>query len=89
MLTQHKLANIDPNNAAWRTADVAKDPSSEKRAAIQALVSSLKELYPCEACRTALGPELEALPPVPTDTREAVVLWFCDLHNLVNLDVVR
>ena len=71
----------------WGHADFA--PSEDMQKAIRGLVFSLGELYPCEACRQALGPELESLPPVPTHSREAVVMWFCDLHNLVNHDVVR
>ena len=50
-------------------------------------MSSLAALYPCESCRYALGPELEQLPPIPTDTRQDVVLWWCELHNLVSADI--
>ena len=62
-------------------------PSREQRRGMEALVSSLAALYPCESCRYALGPELEQLPPIPTDTREGVVLWWCELHNLVSTDI--
>ena len=56
---------------------------------MKALVTSLAALYPCEACRYALGPELESMPPIPTATRKEVVLWWCELHNLVNVDIKR
>lgn len=62
-------------------------PAPEQEAGMKALVTSLGALYPCEACRYALGPELESLPPIPTATRKGVVLWWCELHNLVNTDI--
>lgn len=62
-------------------------PSPEQVEGMKALVTSLAALYPCEACRYALGPELESMPPVPTATRKEVVLWWCELHNLVNVDI--
>ncbi len=62
-------------------------PTPEQAKGMKALVTSLASLYPCEACRYALGPELESMPPVPTTTRKEVVLWWCELHNLVNVDI--
>jgi FAD-linked sulfhydryl oxidase len=62
-------------------------PTPEQVKGMKALVTSLAALYPCEACRYALGPELESMPPVPTATRKEVVLWWCELHNLVNVDI--
>jgi FAD-linked sulfhydryl oxidase len=62
-------------------------PTPEQATGMEALVTSLGALYPCEACRYALGPELESMPPIPTATRKEVVLWWCELHNLVNIDI--
>ena len=63
------------------------DPSPRDAEGIRGLAASLS-LYPCEVCRHALlNGELDAVGPVPTDSRVAVSVWWCELHNLVNADL--
>mmetsp|Transcript_39897 Transcript_39897/g.80476 ORF Transcript_39897/g.80476 Transcript_39897/m.80476 type:complete len:158 (+) Transcript_39897:455-928(+) len=51
-------------------------------------VAGLGQHYPCKLCRKHLKEKLvdPLLGPVAVSNRTALGVWFCNLHNMVNVD---
>jgi len=66
-------------------------PTDADRAAVQHLVASLGQHYPCPVCRQHLRAKLldPSLGPVQTANRTVLSNWFCRLHNMVNKDLKK
>ena len=58
-------------------------PSSEDKRHVNNLFSSLSHLYPCTVCAEHLRSVLRFMPP-RTESRDALTLWCCEVHNAVN-----
>jgi len=63
-------------------------PSEVDQRTMRNFVAALGQHYPCKLCRAHLQLKLAdpALGPVRVENRTALALWFCQLHNMVNLD---
>ena len=59
------------------------NPSKEKVEAFEKIINSLELIYPCEVCRKHLKEHKSKMPSFP-NTRKEIILWVCDLHNMVN-----
>ena len=58
-------------------------PSSQQKVYAELLYRSLAALYPCKICASHMQECIREKPP-ETESREALSLWVCDLHNKVN-----
>jgi hypothetical protein len=89
------VVNVKPSvwgGPSWRflhavTLAYPVHPEESHKSAARALFGSLTTLLPCENCRVNLVTELEALPltEVVLRTKGALVEWFLELHNSVNV----
>lgn len=62
-------------------------PTEEDKAGVRMLMASLGQLFPCKLCRRHLQGNLAdpKLGPVAVESREALSVWMCKLHNTVNV----
>lgn len=60
-----------------------KNPTDADKQAIRGFFNALQRLYPCRHCREQLVVDL-ARRPIRDGSREELVLWVCEQHNLVN-----
>lgn len=58
-------------------------PTDADRAGAAALVTALRQLYPCTHCRAQLAVDLDSN-PLRAGSRGELVLWMCEQHNAVN-----
>lgn len=70
-------------------AKYPEEPTEKDKEGIRHIVSGLGQHYPCPICRAHLQKKLvdPALGPVAVENRQDIALWFCRLHNMVNLDL--
>lgn len=63
-------------------------PSETDQRAMITMISSLAQHYPCKLCRRHLREKLQdpKLGVVRVENRTVLAEWFCELHNMVNLD---
>ena len=61
-------------------------PNTRHRKQCAALISALTTLYPCGPCREDFETEVAKSPP-RLESREALSIWLCEQHNLVNTKV--
>jgi FAD-linked sulfhydryl oxidase len=63
-------------------------PSEVDQRTMRNFVAGLGQHYPCKLCRKHLKLKLmdPALGPVRVNNRTALATWFCELHNMVNVD---
>jgi FAD-linked sulfhydryl oxidase len=78
-----KLYNANRTFLHSVAAAYPKEPTLEEKQAFRNLMNSIPFMYPCKDCANHFGLLLKENPIVDTD-REAVVLYVCGLHNLVN-----
>ena len=64
-------------------ASYPKKPSIEDKAQVQHFLHSFAYLFPCQTCSKHFKQMLEEN-PIESDSREALVLYLCRLHNNVN-----
>lgn len=57
--------------------------TDDQQRTARAFLTALPELFPCKDCGHHLASALDEMPP-RLETREAFVLWVCELHNHVN-----
>ena len=57
--------------------------SLEKQKAVHDFYSSFSKLYPCSYCAEELRADL-AKHSVKAESREALSIWTCEMHNRVN-----
>ena len=52
-------------------------------------IAAFGQLYPCKLCRGHLQQQLRepGLGPPAVESREAISVWICELHNIVNADL--
>lgn len=58
-------------------------PTSEEKANMKEFIRLFSILYPCSYCAKEFREDLKDLPP-KLDSRKALSLWFCQIHNKVN-----
>lgn len=65
------------------------EPTEQDKEGVRHIVSGLGQHYPCPLCRLHLQKKLAdpELGPVPVDNRQDLAMWFCKLHNMVNVDL--
>ena len=70
-------------------AKYPNSPSEADKRAILGLITAFGQLYPCKLCRGHLQQQLRdsALGPPRVESREALSVWMCELHNIVNADL--
>lgn len=70
-------------------AKYPEEPTAADQEAMRGLVAAMGQHYPCPICRKHLQVKLLSaeLGPVNTQSRTALALWFCKLHNMVNTDL--
>mmetsp|Transcript_39813 Transcript_39813/g.54210 ORF Transcript_39813/g.54210 Transcript_39813/m.54210 type:complete len:249 (-) Transcript_39813:225-971(-) len=63
-------------------------PSETDQRAMINMIASLAQHYPCKLCRRHLREKLQdpSLGDVRIQNRTVLAQWFCELHNMVNLD---
>jgi len=61
-------------------------PTDADKSAVRMLMASFGQLFPCKLCRRHLQGNLADphLGPVAVESREALSIWMCKLHNTVN-----
>ena len=62
---------------------VSRQPTAEEQAGIRAFYESLAIVIPCPICREHYKEALTST-PIQTSSRDAVVEWVYDIHNVVN-----
>jgi len=69
-------------------AKYPEHPSEVDKRTMRNLVAALGQHYPCKLCREHLKLKLmdPELGPVRVENRQELASWFCELHNMVNLD---
>lgn len=93
---------VDDKGAAWRqtlgrhtwfflhtvAAKYPDYPSEVDMRTMRNMVAALAQHYPCKLCRQHLREKLQdpKLGPVRVENRTVLAQWFCELHNMVNLD---
>ena len=63
-------------------------PTEEDERSAQQFYTALARFYPCPVCAADFQQSVQARPPA-TQSREALVLWTCRLHNEVNAKLGR
>ncbi|CAI2189928.1 6602_t:CDS:1 [Funneliformis geosporum] len=58
-------------------------PSSEQQINMRNLLSGFSQFYPCWYCAEHLREEMKKVPP-KVESRWALGIWLCDMHNIVN-----
>jgi len=62
---------------------VSKQPTAEEQEGIRSFYESLQVVIPCPICREHYKEALKSI-PIQTSSRDAVVEWVYDIHNVVN-----
>jgi flavocytochrome c len=64
-------------------------PTEADKRAMRNFIAAFGQLYPCKLCRGHLQQQLrdEALGPPAVESRMALSVWICELHNIVNVDL--
>lgn len=75
--------------AAWKflhtlTFDYPENPSLQQQISAEQLFMSLKDLLPCDECRSYYKDEI-GNQPVDTKSKLALSSWLVDIHNRVNI----
>ena len=75
-------------NAGWTllhsiAAYYPEKPSLIKQQAVKDFYSSFSQLYPCSYCADELKEDLK-VNHVRVESREALSIWTCEMHNRVN-----
>merc|ERR1719199_1597783 len=61
---------------------------AEKQASIKSLMYDLQNVLPCPSCGVHLKEHMKKHPIEPhVKSRDALVKWMVDIHNMVNKDV--
>mmetsp|Transcript_8564 Transcript_8564/g.15545 ORF Transcript_8564/g.15545 Transcript_8564/m.15545 type:complete len:879 (-) Transcript_8564:91-2727(-) len=65
------------------------NPTEADKTAMRNFIAAFGQLYPCKLCRTHLRQQLRepGLGPPAVESREALSVWICELHNIVNVDL--
>lgn len=65
------------------------NPTKADKVAMTNLIAAFGQLYPCKLCRGHLQQQLrdKNLGPPDVKSREALSVWVCKLHNIVNEDL--
>ncbi|KAK9768130.1 Flavin-linked sulfhydryl oxidase of the mitochondrial IMS [Basidiobolus ranarum] len=58
-------------------------PSKEQQGDMNTFLDTFSKFYPCNWCANHLQGEMKSAPP-KVDSRDALSLWLCQLHNGVN-----
>lgn len=80
---------LELGRASWTlihtmAATYPDDPTPEQQQIMTDFFLALGEFFPCKKCAAHLKKELQKRPP-KVENREALSLWACKLHNLVNV----
>uniref|UniRef100_A0A7S1JFL3 Sulfhydryl oxidase n=1 Tax=Eutreptiella gymnastica TaxID=73025 RepID=A0A7S1JFL3_9EUGL len=84
-------ANVTPEamgRAGWMTlhtfaAAYPRTPEPEDQQRMAAFIDAWSHLYPCKHCAAHMRDCIEEDPP-KMQSREALSVWMCELHNKVN-----
>lgn len=82
-LTKEKLGRYSWSVLHSIASAYPKNPSEEDKKAIKNFVESFSHLYPCDECRKHFK-EMVAENELKANSRQELVQYFCDLHNIVN-----
>lgn len=82
-LDRQKLGHITWKVLHSFAAAYPIEPSVEAKFAWRSLIFAFTQLYPCEECRGHFKKMIDKHPPVDTN-RHDVVMYVCQLHNIVN-----
>lgn len=58
-------------------------PSSQDKADMSEFIRLISILYPCSYCAKEFRDDINKMPP-KLESRTALALWFCQMHNKVN-----
>lgn len=58
-------------------------PTKEDKSNMKEFINLMSILYPCSYCAKEFREDMKELPP-KLDSRKALSLWFCQIHNKVN-----
>ena len=58
-------------------------PTDEQRTRMGSLIKGFSMVYPCKTCRSDFKDKIREHPP-QLESRQKLVLWFCEQHNMVN-----
>ena len=80
--------SLQLGNAGWTllhsiAAYYPTRPDLAKQEAVRTFYSSFSQLYPCSYCADELKADL-AVNAVKAESREALSIWTCEMHNRVN-----
>merc|ERR1711916_333468 len=59
-------------------------PTEQQQKRMETFFEILSEIYPCPYCREDFARHIEQSPP-KVSSREALSIWLCEQHNLVNM----
>lgn len=82
-LTKEKLGRYSWNILHTIAASYPKNPNEEDKIAIKNFVDSFSYLYPCNECKKHFQKMIDEN-VIKSNSREELVQYFCDLHNIVN-----
>lgn len=70
------------------TLSLPKEVPAERQLALKAIMENLPQVLPCPPCGQNLAKHMEKVPIEPhLGTRDSLVRWMVDLHNMVNRDI--
>mmetsp|Transcript_72872 Transcript_72872/g.126509 ORF Transcript_72872/g.126509 Transcript_72872/m.126509 type:complete len:243 (+) Transcript_72872:189-917(+) len=70
------------------TLSLPKEVPAERQLALKAIMDNLPQVLPCPPCGQNLAKHMEKNPIEPhLGTRESLVRWMVDLHNMVNREI--
>ena len=61
-----------------------EQPTTETQTDMKNFITLFSKFFPCEDCAKDLRSDMKTLPP-DTSGRSALSLWFCRIHNMVNV----
>jgi hypothetical protein len=86
--------NIDPNlwgSSLWTflhylSLSYPEDPTTDEQELVYNYLSSMQKIIPCEKCRKNFNKHLDSMEVEVLLTRDNLVRWLFNVHNLVNAD---
>jgi FAD-linked sulfhydryl oxidase len=86
--TPLRLNRASLGHISWKVlhsfaAAYPQEPKEEHKQALLSLIQAFRVLYPCEVCRGHFNRMIDEN-PVVTSNRHDVVIYFCEIHNIVN-----
>eukprot|EP00347_Sterkiella_histriomuscorum_P009174 403342236 len=90
---QKPLNAIDLGRSAWPmlhrfTLGYPENPNESQKQRALSFIQSFSQIYPCKICRIDFQEEIKKSPPM-LDSRENLIMWMCEQHNLVNEKLMK